>query len=146
MKADTGTLTRMTLPAALAVILALGLTACERQQEAPPKSSGQSFDSAPDKVASGDRELPPGARAGAPGQATNDVAAKDEALAAKVKAVIAAEPALKSLAFDVNAIDGVVTLHGTAGTRADSDRASRLALNVEGVRAVKNELVVIRGS
>lgn len=145
MKADTETLIRKTIPAAVAVILALGLTACERQQEAPPKS-GQSFDSAPDKIARGDRELPPGAPGATSGQAANDATAGDAAIAAKVKAAIAAEPALQSLTFDVNAIDGVVTLNGTAGTRADSDRASRLALNVEGVRAVKNELVVIRGS
>ena len=143
MKAHIEILNRKTIPAALAALLALGLTACERQQEAPPKS-GQSFDSAPDKAARGNRA--PGALDGTAEQTAGAAHASDTELAAKVKAVIAAEPALQSLKFDVNAIDGVVTLNGTAGTRADRDRAARLALNVEGVQAVRNELLVIRES
>ena len=44
------------------------------------------------------------------------------------------------------AAGGVVTLNGTVGFPAEKDRAALLALGVDGVRSVVNNLVVIRGS
>ena len=63
-----------------------------------------------------------------------------------MKAAIAADPALQSLTVDVNAADGVITLFGTADTPANSHQAAMLALNVEGVRSVRNKMVIARGS
>lgn len=42
--------------------------------------------------------------------------------------------------------DGSVTLFGTAPTTADREQAARVAAGVDGVRSVKNNLVVVAGS
>ena len=47
---------------------------------------------------------------------------------------------------DVATAGGVVTLNGTVEFPAEKDRAALLALGVDGVRSVVNNLVVIRGS
>ena len=70
----------------------------------------------------------------------------DKALAAKVKLALAADANLKVLAIDAGAADGVVTLWGTADTRAHRDKAAKLASEVPGVKSVKNELVIVAGS
>jgi osmotically-inducible protein OsmY len=72
--------------------------------------------------------------------------ATDWALAARVTAALSADPGLRSVTVDVKSADGVITLYGTADTPANSHRAAMVALNVDGVRSVKNEMVVVRGS
>jgi len=67
-------------------------------------------------------------------------------LAAKVKSALGADPALKMLAIDAGASDGVVTLYGTADTRAHREKAAQVASGVAGVKSVKNELVIVAGS
>jgi osmotically-inducible protein OsmY len=67
-------------------------------------------------------------------------------LEARVKAALSADPALRSVTVDVKSADGIVTLYGTADSPANSHQAAMVALNVEGVRSVKNEMVVVRGS
>jgi hypothetical protein len=47
---------------------------------------------------------------------------------------------------EVAASDGVVTLNGTVQVPAEKERAALVALEVEGVRSVVNNLVVVRGS
>ena len=71
---------------------------------------------------------------------------EDAALAAKVKAALGADPALKLLAIDARASGGAVTLYGTANTRARRDKAAKVASGVPGVKSVKNELVIVAGS
>ncbi|HKA39202.1 MAG TPA: BON domain-containing protein, partial [Burkholderiales bacterium] len=72
--------------------------------------------------------------------------ATDAALAARVKAALSAEPELRTVTVDVKSADGVVTLYGTADSSARSQQAAMVAMNVEGVRSVKNEMVIVRGS
>jgi osmotically-inducible protein OsmY len=48
--------------------------------------------------------------------------------------------------LEVAAADGVVTLNGTVEVPAEKERAALTALQVEGVRSVVNNLVVVRGS
>jgi osmotically-inducible protein OsmY len=67
-------------------------------------------------------------------------------LEARVKAALSAEPDLRAVTVDVKSADGVITLYGTADTSSNSHRAAMVALNVDGVRSVKNAMVVIRGS
>lgn len=121
----------------MAGALALGLAACEQKP-----SSENLFRNIGDAGPPMEQPANPvGPDSGlAPG------AASDAALAAKVKAALTAEPGLKSLKVDVNAADGVVTLFGTADSPKNSHQAAIVALNVEGVRSVKNELVILRGS
>ena len=71
---------------------------------------------------------------------------ENKALAGKVKSAIGADPALKMLAIDAGASDGVVTLYGTANTKKNRDRAQKVASGVPGVKSVKNELVIVAGS
>ena len=71
---------------------------------------------------------------------------EDSTLAAKVKSALGADPALKFLAIDAGASEGVVTLYGTADTRAHREKAAQVTSNVPGVKSVRNELVIVAGS
>jgi len=68
---------------------------------------------------------------------------KDSAITAAIKTKLAAEH-FKSLAdIRVNTDDkGVVWLSGQVSTKYDSKKAEDIARQTDGVRAVKNELVV----
>lgn len=138
MKANAGSIIRNILHVAAAAALTLGLVACEQKP-----SSEIAFDKLVQNA--GRNPAPaPDAAARMSGQAYQ--ATGDAALVARVKAAIAADPALQSLTVDVNAADGVVTLFGTADTAVKSHQAAILALNVEGVRSVRNRMVIVRGS
>jgi osmotically-inducible protein OsmY len=139
MKAISALIIRYALPVAAAAAFALGVAACG---EKPP-----STDSTINKLAqNAGRDPTPAPAAAAQKSDPAYQATGDAALAARVKAAIAAEPALRSLTVDVNAADGVITLFGTADTPANSHQAAMLALNVEGVRSVRNKMVIVRGS
>ena len=86
------------------------------------------------------------AQAEAAQKAADAKAAADHALARKVKAALAATPSLKHLALDVNSSDGEVTLFGTADSNAQRREAEKVASKVAGVRSVKDELQIVRGS
>ncbi|HEY7656955.1 MAG TPA: BON domain-containing protein [Burkholderiales bacterium] len=136
MKAISALIIRYALPVAAAAAFALGFAACGEKP---------STDSTINKLAqNAGRDPAPAAAAQKSGPAYQ--ATGDAALAARVKAAIAAEPGLRSLTVDVNAADGVITLFGTADTPANSHQAAMLALNVEGVRSVRNKMVIVRGS
>ena len=138
---------RGVLAAVAAAALALGMTAC--QQDTPPQAkSGMDPAAQP-----GPPESPKGALAGTAeeklgraGGGTGPLAMSDSDLAGRVKAALAADPALKSLTVDVTAMGTDITLHGTADTTGNREKASLVALNVQGVRSVENKLVVVRGS
>jgi osmotically-inducible protein OsmY len=71
---------------------------------------------------------------------------EDSELAAKVKSALGVDPAVRLLAIDARSSGGVVTLYGTADTRAHRERAAKVASGVPGVKSVKNELVIVAGS
>lgn len=71
---------------------------------------------------------------------------EDSMLAARVKSALGADPALRLLAIDTGVAGGVVTLYGTADTRAHREKAAKVASGVLGVKSVKNELVIVAGS
>jgi hyperosmotically inducible periplasmic protein len=71
---------------------------------------------------------------------------ENKVLASKVKSALGADPALKLLAIDPGASDGVVTLYGTADNKRNRDRAAKVAAGVPGVKSVRNELVIVAGS
>jgi len=138
MKLRTGKFQRSALRAALAGAIALGLVACD-QQKPQPSQFGENFEVLPANSAKS---------AAAPRAPVSvDIPDPDDvALASRVKTALGAEPVLKSVTVDVIVNDGVVTLKGTADSHASSDRAARMALDVDGVRSVKNEIVIVRGS
>jgi len=137
----------MTLGKALRLTLAgallLGVAACDLQPKAD--NSGKNFDNLV-KNADRDRESAPAPAPVVPGTNQSGGPAPDAVLEARVKAALSADSGLRSVTVDVKSTDGVITLYGTADTPATSHRAALVALGVDGVRSVKNEMVVVRGS
>ena len=142
MKSNAMTLSR-TLGLTLVGALMLGLAACDLQSKAD--NSSKSFDNLV-KNAGRDRESAPAPAPAAPSTNQPGSPASDAVLEARVKAALSADSSLRSVTVDVKSADGVITLYGTADTPANSHRAAMVALNVDGVRSVKNEMVVVRGS
>jgi osmotically-inducible protein OsmY len=66
----------------------------------------------------------------------------DSVITTKVKADIFKEPELKSMAIHVETEKGVVMLSGFVDSKADADKAVRLAKGVEGVTTVKSAIKV----
>jgi osmotically-inducible protein OsmY len=82
----------------------------------------------------------------APKNAPVATPAADRELSNKVKNALTTSNGVEIGAVDVAAADGVVTINGTVQMPAEKDRAALLALGIDGVRSVVNNLVVIRGS
>ncbi|MDM5180293.1 BON domain-containing protein [Massilia sp. DJPM01] len=66
----------------------------------------------------------------------------DAVITTKVKADIFKEPELKSMAIHVETEKGVVMLSGFVDSKADAEKAVRLAKSVDGVTAVKSAIKV----
>jgi osmotically-inducible protein OsmY len=66
----------------------------------------------------------------------------DSAITAKVKAAIFAEESLKTLQITVVTFKGTVQLSGFVDSPAQVVKAGQVTRNVQGVRAIKNDLVV----
>lgn len=126
----------------VAGVLALSLAACGDKAPEPAKPAPvmKPAPAVPPKKAEAPKEAP------AATAAESGKAAEDAALAAKVKAALAAERGLDALAIDVEAKDGVVSLFGTADNDANRDKAARVASKVQGVKSVTNKLAIARGS
>ena len=91
-------------------------------------------------------------RAEQPAGATSEKSAEtgkafdDMALSGKVKSALIADPKLRSLPIDVETEKGVVTLKGRVKSDSDRDDAATVVSTVEGVKAVKNNLIVASNS
>lgn len=125
---------------ALAGALVLGLAACGEKE--PPKAV------TPAVVQPATQS---DAKAGEIRAATSDPAPMpaidpNAELARKVKSALRTTPGLESLAVDIVAADGNVTLFGTADTRDNVATAATVASGVPGVKSVQNRIVVVRGS
>ena len=66
----------------------------------------------------------------------------DSVITTKVKAKIAEDDVLKSFSISVETFKGVVQLSGFVNSQLTIDKAGRIASSVEGVKSVKNDLVV----
>lgn len=64
----------------------------------------------------------------------------DAGITAKVNAALAGDPRLSALKIDVDSTEGRVSLTGTAPDEGSRQRATELALAVEGVKGVDNQL------
>ncbi|SFC30172.1 BON domain-containing protein [Massilia yuzhufengensis] len=69
-------------------------------------------------------------------------ALSDTAITTKIKAGLAAAPDLSALAIKVETEKGVVMLSGFVDSKAEADRAEKLAKGVEGVTTVKSNIKV----
>ena len=66
----------------------------------------------------------------------------DTVITTKVKALLAEDDFLKSFKISVETYKGTVQLSGFVNTQQAADRAVELTRSVEGVGAIKNDLIV----
>jgi hyperosmotically inducible periplasmic protein len=80
------------------------------------------------------------------GQETVPVLHSDPWIGVKVKAALLFHRNVSALKTQVDVKDGVVTLRGNANSQAQKDLTTEYAKDVEGVKNVKNEMIVVEGS
>lgn len=66
----------------------------------------------------------------------------DAAVTARVKTALVIAPDLKGLAINVDTVLNVVTLSGTVASQGLREQAETMARGVDGVKDVKNDLMV----
>jgi len=66
----------------------------------------------------------------------------DSVITTKVKSLIAADDFLKSFQISVETYKGIVQLSGFVGTQMAVNKAGEIARGVQGVKSVKNDLIV----
>lgn len=137
---------RHNLVAVIATALALGITACGKDETA--KSTAQP--AAPSQAPPTQPAPAPKTAATAPATAAaaaNPAAADpDKALARKVKATLDTTQGVPGQQIDVTVKGGAVTLWGTVGDPVEQAKAVEAAKSVPGVKTVDNKLAVVKGS
>lgn len=126
---------------AISLLLAAGLTACDKQ--GPAEKAGKTMDQTAsdtkknvgESVDKAERKMTE--QSAKAGQSINDTE-----ITARVKTAVFGEPGLKTLQIHVDTVKGVVTLTGTVDSQANSDKARTLAAAVADVKEVSNKLVV----
>ena len=66
----------------------------------------------------------------------------DSAITTKVKAALLAEPGIRSYQISVETFKGVVQLSGFVDTQQQKSKAGEIVWSVDGVRSVKNNILV----
>jgi osmotically-inducible protein OsmY len=151
MKSNANTRRPALSAALLALMLGLGLAACQKAPDAPVEPTvGQKIDGAvanverkAEEVKADVKEATAEARAET-SQAADaaGTAVKDAAITAAVNAKLAADPALSALRINVDTAAGRVALSGDAPDATARDRATTLARSVDGVVDVNNQLTI----
>ena len=130
------------------VTVAAGLAACDSQGPVEKTAANRAFAS-PTKSADASDTAKPAEdfrSAVTPKSGPSGAVTADAELGEKVKHALISTRDVDIGGIQVAAAGGVVTLYGTVDVPAEKDRATLLALGVDGVRSVVNNLVVIRGS
>ena len=130
-------MTGAALQVAAVTLLALVVGACD--QKPSTERAGKNVDRS---VADAGRHLQEAGKATEGKIREAGKAIDDATLTTKVKSALVTEPGLKSGDIDVDTTNGVVTLQGTADTAENRQKAAQVAANVEGVKAVKNQIIV----
>ena len=123
-------------------LVALGLAACDQ----PAPATAEKTDQGPGNVAQAGKPADDVKSAAAEKAARPGTPAADTVLSDKVKQALVSAPGLNAQGIDVAAANGVVPLYGTVEAKSDSERIALLAMSVDGVRSVVNNLVVVSGS
>lgn len=128
--------TRRFLVSMASILLAAGLTACNKN---PAETAGKSIDQAVKKTSA---KIDDASKSIA--QQTDNVseAINDAAITTKVKTAILTEPNLKTLQIHVNTLNGVTTLSGSVSSEQNRKQAQTIAAAVTGVKNVENQLIV----
>ena len=80
--------------------------------------------------------------ASTPKQSSTGEYIDDSVITAKIKAQLAADDFLKSFQIGVESRKGIVQLSGFVNSQGAVDKAGQIANGVEGVKSVKNDLIV----
>ena len=143
------------LLALLGAVCALALHGCQSESADPPAAAPAA--SAPDATTTAPNVQEPVTStpavkepaSSAPGvgnlpstRETAETTPGDIALVSKVESALAAETALHGSSIAVKAADGVVTLLGSTKDPELRSMAAQVALSIDGVRSVKNELTI----
>lgn len=78
------------------------------------------------------------------GQQTTGAYIDDSAITAKVKSEFVESKAVDASSISVETLNGTVMLSGFAKSENERDKAGSIARRVEGVKAVKNQIVVAK--
>lgn len=76
------------------------------------------------------------------GQETSGEYASDAAITTRVKSAFASDNTVSATAISVETMKGVVQLSGFAKSQTEKDRAASLARQANGVKGVRNDIVV----
>ena len=80
--------------------------------------------------------------ASTPKQESTGEVVDDSVITTKVKSLIASDDILKAFQISVETRKGIVELSGFVNTQKDKDKAGQIARSVEGVKSVKNALIL----
>jgi osmotically-inducible protein OsmY len=80
--------------------------------------------------------------ASTPKQSSTGEYIDDSVITTKVKALLAEDNFLKSFKISVETYKGTVQLSGTVASQNAVDQAGQIARGVEGVKSVRNDLIV----
>jgi osmotically-inducible protein OsmY len=76
------------------------------------------------------------------GQQTAGAFVDDSAITANVKTRMLEDPKVAGTSITVETLNGTVMLSGFAKNQTEKDTAGTIARNVDGVKSVKNEIIV----
>ena len=117
-------------------------TVVEKTKEVASSAADKTRNAAAIVAGKTDRATDRAADTGAVAAHKSGAVVADSVITTKVKADIFKEPELKSMAIHVETEKGVVMLSGFVDSKADADKAVRLAKGVEGVSSVKSAIKV----
>lgn len=128
-----------------ALILTTAVTGCGRDEtvpKAPPTSpTPQTAPSPTTAPAPAPRAGPAGTAPGEPSRTVGQTV-DDATITSKVKAALLQADEVKGTDINVDTMGGTVTLKGAVESQPQIDRAVTIAKGIEGVRDVKNTLMV----
>ncbi len=121
----------------LALVSALGVTACNRNNDTPNTPPAPTTSNATPETAA-----PPASTTTGQSSSTATDALQDTAITAKVKAALATTDDLKDSAISVETTDGKVVLTGKLPDETQHQKAKDVVRGVEGVRDVESRIVI----
>lgn len=126
---------------AISLILALGLSACDKSGSA--EQAGKKLDQVASDAGKKVDETVYKVENKISEQSEKTAQVFDDTeITTRVKAEFLGEAGLKSMQISVDTLNGVVTLTGNVDSKANSDKAATRAMAISGVKDVKNQLVV----
>lgn len=125
----------------VATILVLGLVGCSKP--GPAETAGKKIDQASESASAAVADtVNKAGEMAAKGSETTGQKIDDAEITVKVKAALLYEDDLRSMKINVDTVQGIVTLEGSADSQKNKDKAIQLSAAVKGVRSVISKLTV----